>query len=206
MTIINTENPILIDLPLPIETDRLIIREPRAGDGQALYEAKMETWELLSTWMPWARDKGTPQQDEIVCREAQIKFLQRTDLMMFAFDKETGALVGGTGLHRFDWHKRHIEIGYWVAQSMQGKGYATEMTKALICYAAKVCDANKIIISHGEGNAASRRVIEKSGFIFEYTAKNDYSKPDGSFIDHHYYRLWNADHLKDFNVTWGGQK
>ena len=29
---INTDHPILIDLPMPIETDRLIIREPRFGE------------------------------------------------------------------------------------------------------------------------------------------------------------------------------
>jgi len=43
MTKLNIESPILIDLPMPIETDRLIIREPRAGDGHELHAGKIET-------------------------------------------------------------------------------------------------------------------------------------------------------------------
>ena len=206
MTAMNTKNPIMIDLPMPIETDRLIIREPRLGDGAALHEAKMETWDLLSAWMPWAKDKGAVEDDELVMREAHVKFLQRTDLMMMAFEKATGNFVGGTGLHRFDWNTRIVEIGYWYRQSAHGKGYATESTKALIRYAFDVVSANKVVICHASGNDASRRVIEKCGFDFEYTSKKDAQLPNGDFSDHDFYSLFNADHLSDFNVRWGGMR
>lgn len=102
MTTINIQTPILIDLPMPIETDRMILREPRFGDGAALHEAKMETWDMLHRWMPWAKEKSTVLEDEKVMREAHVNFLQRTDLMMVATEKETGRFLGGTGLHRFD--------------------------------------------------------------------------------------------------------
>lgn len=36
-------NKILIDVPMPITTDRLLMRPPMAGDGQALFEAKFDT-------------------------------------------------------------------------------------------------------------------------------------------------------------------
>jgi RimJ/RimL family protein N-acetyltransferase len=203
MTKLNFEKPILIDLPLPIETERLIIREPRAGDGQALYEAKMETWDSLHKWMPWAKEKNSVEDDEIVVREAYAKFIRREDLMMFAFEKVSGVFVGGTGLHRFDWDTRVIEIGYWYRQSAQGKGYATESTKALIRYAFDVLQANKVVICYADGNENSKRVIEKAGFEFEYTQRKEKILPSGELVDHHWFGLFNADHLHDFNVKWG---
>jgi RimJ/RimL family protein N-acetyltransferase len=201
--IINTENPIMMDLPMPIKTDRLIICEPRFGDGATIYEAKIETWDMLTQWMPWAKGTPTVEDDEKVMREAHVKFLNRTDLMMLAFEKETGMFVGGTGLHRFDWDTRIIEIGYWYRKSVHGKGYATEGTKALIRYAFDVLDANKVIVMHAEGNEASKRVIEKCGLEFEFKSIKDIRLPNGKFADHYNYSLFNADHLCDFNVKWG---
>ena len=203
MTDFNTKNPILIDIPMPIETNRLIIREPRFGDGRAIHEAKEESFELINKWMDWAKTRSTPEQDEIVAREAHIRFLQKIDLTLYAYDKQSGDFIGGTGLHRFDWEHRIIEIGYWVRSSATGKGYATESTKALIKYAFGALDAKKVIIVHSEGNEASRRVIQKAGFKFEYTVHNEDLLPDGTITDKHWYSLYNANHLNDFNVKWG---
>jgi len=203
MTDINFENPILIDLPMPIETDRLIIREPRFGDGVSINEAKLESWDSISKWMNWAKIIPTIAEDEIVAREAHVRFLQKSDLTLYSYNKATGEFIGGTGLHRFDWKHRIIEIGYWIRSSVNDQGFATESTKALIKYAFEVLHAKKVIIVVSEGNDASRRVIEKSGFKFEYTVHDEDLLPDGTVTDKHWYCLYNADHLKDFNVVWG---
>ena len=203
---INTDHPILIDVPMPIETDRLIIREPRFGDGAAIFEAKEESFAEINQWMDWAKQRSTVEEDEIVARESYIRFLEKKDLTLYAFEKASGRFLGGTGLHRFDWEHRIIEIGFWYRTSSTGQGYATEGTKALIRYAFDVLDAKKVIIVHSEGNEASRRVIQKSGFEFEYTVHNEDILPDGSITNKHWYALYNADHLRDFNVRWGAPK
>jgi len=198
----NFEKPILIDLPMPIETDRLRLCIPRAGNGADIYPAKVETWDMLNKWMPWATDEPNLEDDEMVARQLQIDFLSRKDLTMFVFEKDTGQFVGGTGLHRFDWKTRLIEIGYWYRKSAQGKGYATESTKALIKYAFDVLQANKVIIAHACANEASKRVIQKCGFEHEYRVQKDYYTPRGEIFDHDFYCLWNADHLNDIPVKW----
>ena len=206
MTDFNIQRPILIDLPLPIETDRLILRNPQAGDGAALFEAKAETWDMLHQWMPWAKEPASLDDDEAVMREAHAKFIQRTDLMMVVFEKDTGRFIGGSGLHRFDWEARVIEIGYWYRKSVHGKGYATEGTKALIRYAFDVLQANKVVIDFADGNENSRRVVERCGLQFEYTDVKGEILPNGAIVDRHRYTCFNADHLRDFNVRWGGRK
>ena len=103
--------PILKDFPDSFETNRLLIRSPMAGDGPELYAAVRESFDELQVWMPWPEKLKTVADSEESARQAQVKFLERSDLMLFLFSKETGALVGSSGLHRIDWRVPKFEIG-----------------------------------------------------------------------------------------------
>ena len=48
-----TSSPILIDIPMPIRTPRLVIRNILPGDGEQVQAAKNETWDILKKWMPF---------------------------------------------------------------------------------------------------------------------------------------------------------
>ncbi len=198
------KNPILITLPMPIETDRLILRPPVLGDGVALHEAVEETWADLNRWMIWAQKKLTADECEANIRAAHADFILRKDMRIHGFEKDTGRLVVSSGVHRFDWAIRRFEIGYWVRQSAQGKGYATECGAALTRYAFEVMGARHVTIEHADGNDASRRVIEKLGFVKEGVLKG--KLPDhvnGGVYDSHVYSVSNAGHLHSVNAQWG---
>lgn len=201
----NINKNILIDVPTPIIMDRLVLRPPMAGDGKALHDAKEETFEQLSQWMPWAKECGSIEESEIICREAHAKFIAREDMMMFAFDKETNKFIGSSGMHRFNWNVRRFEIGYWVRTSEQGQGYATEIANALTRYAFGALQARAVMIGHAEGNEKSKRVIEKLGFEFEGTLKFSEELPSGDIVDGHIYSRINIDGLPDLNITWGNE-
>ncbi len=196
-------DPLLIDVPMPIVTPRLILRPPQAGDGALVHEAKLETWEQLNKWMVWAKEKPALEEDEALCRKAQAQFILREDMMLFGFCRETGRFITGTGLHRFDWKTRVFEIGYWVRRSAQGKGYASESTNALIRYAFGALNANKVKICHDANNDESRRVIEKLGLEKEGVFKNESQLNDGALYDRHWYGRLNAEGLPPLDVSWG---
>lgn len=201
----NEENKkhVLIDVPMPIVTPRLILRPWQAGDGAVLTDAKAETWEALCRWMLWTNGGQDAQRDEIHARERQAAFILRTDMSLIGFEKDTGLAVIWTGLHQPDWEKRHFSTGYWVRQSAQGKGYATESTNALLRYAFNALAAQRVEICHAEGNDASRRVIEKLGFVKEGVLVKAHQLPDGSMVDEHAYARLDANGLSPLSVTWG---
>ena len=203
MTDKNQTNPILIDIPMPIETPRLVLRGVRAGDGEVLYKSKLASRTELQRWMPWAKEIGSEEDTEIVIRENEAKFLTREDLMIVGFSKETGEHIISTGLHRIDWTLRIFEIGFWVSTPYTKKGYASESTNALIRYAFEALSASKVIICHSGGNDASRRVIEKLGFEKEGVFKKDDHLPDGTITDKHWYARFNTDGLPDLDARWG---
>lgn len=197
-----TKTQILINVPVPIETDRIILRNAQAGDGQAVWDAKAETFDQLQQWMPWAKELGTVEETEIVCREAHAKFIRRDDLMMLAFERASGKFIGGIGLHRFDWAVRRFEIGYWVRTSLQGNSYATEIANTLTRFAFGALDARAVMIGHAAGNERSRAVIQKLGFDYEGTEKNGTLTGKGSVFDALHYSRTNTKNLPDINIRW----
>lgn len=197
-------DPVLIDVPMPIRTPRLILRPVQPGDGAEAHEAKEETWDMLAKWMPWAtEDQRGADLTESHIRKAYAKFIMREDIMIVGEEREGGRPVIWTGLHRFDWQARHFEIGYWVRKTAQGKGYATESTNALIRYAFNALRARRVEINHAAGNAASAAVIRKLGFVQEGILRQEMKLPDGTFDDRVTYARLDAAGLPDLDVSWG---
>ena len=203
MSTIESKNPILIDIPMPIETPRLILRNVLLGDGKAMFEAKRESFKELNKWMAWAKELGTQEGYEIVARENHAQFILRKDIMIVGFEKSSGKFITGTGLHRMDWERGYFEIGYYVRTSEAGKGFAAESTNALIRYAFGALGAKKVGICHVDGNHASAKVIEKLGFKKTGYLADDGELNDGTRIGHHWYARYNTDNLPDLTVKWG---
>ena len=198
-------DPKLIDVPMPIETDRLIIRPYVDEDASALCSGIDKTWDALHYWMPWAKDRAeetNPENKLKLIRQKTADFATRADFMLGAFAQDDGRFIAGTGLHRMDWAARSFEIGYWVRQGEQGKGYATELTNALIRYAIAVFHAVRVEINHADGNDASRKVIEKLGFEKECVRRHATALPDGRIVDSHQYIRFNIDGLPPLKVRW----
>lgn len=196
--------PILLDLPFPILTPRLVIRPPAAGDGAALHEAEAESIANLRPWMPWARVDLSVEQAESSSREAQLRFLSREDLRLYLVDRLTGQFIGGSGLHRIDWERRLFEIGYWVRDSRAGRGYVTEAVNAIARYAFAQLEARRVSIHCNASNLKSRAVAERLGFPLEGVHLNDdrMALPEIACRDHSIYARTSPDGLPPLDVSW----
>ena len=72
-------DPLLLEVPERIETERLILRCPRPGDGPTVNEAERETLQELKPWMPWAQTAKSLDESESYCRRMQARYLLRED-------------------------------------------------------------------------------------------------------------------------------
>lgn len=198
-----TEKLVLIDVPMPIVTPRLILRPVMPGDGRDIHTAIGETWDDLHRWMIWARERESMETTEANARRAYARFILREELRMVATDRESGGMVVFTGFHGFDPDVRRISLGYWTRKAFQGRGLATEATIALAHYAFRVLDARSVAIEHAAGNEASRRVIVRAGFTHEGTMKSDCALPDGRVVDRLYYSHADASTVPPLDISWG---
>jgi RimJ/RimL family protein N-acetyltransferase len=176
-------DPVLLELPTTIETARLRLRPPGAGDGTVLFEAITESLPELRRFLaslPWVATEQSAASSEVYCRNAHANFIARKDLPFLVFEKATGQLVGATGLHRIDWATPKAEIGYWGRSACAGRGFVSESVQALTAYAFNHLQAVRIELITDADNLASRRVAERSQFMLEGILRHERRAPDGS--------------------------
>ncbi|HEX8523939.1 MAG TPA: GNAT family N-acetyltransferase [Tepidisphaeraceae bacterium] len=160
-------NPLLLDIPFELETERLRLRVPRAGDGKMLAESVRESLAELKVWMPWATDDYGETQAEEWVRRAAANFLTREQLQFLILLKESQTHIGTFGAFRFEWSIMRCEIGYWLRTPYTGKGYMTEAVNGLVQFCEKALAARRIEIRCDDGNGPSGRVAERCGFALE---------------------------------------
>ncbi|MCV2369950.1 GNAT family N-acetyltransferase [Roseateles oligotrophus] len=174
-------DPILIEVPETIETERLLLAAPRPGIGPAMAVAIAESLGALSPWMPWAQQAPSFEDSEAVARRLCADFIARRDLTYQIYDRaaEGRRLLGGTGLHRLDWEVRRFEIGYWIRSSAQGHGFVSEAVMALTRMAFEQLQARRVEIRMDDVNLRSRAVAERCGFELEGILRRDSLTPAG---------------------------
>ena len=160
-------------LPEQLQSERLLIRVARPGDGPMLSDAIADSHAELAPWLGWVTPPPSPDEAEARCVAAHERFLRNEDLMAFFLAKETGELVGGSGLHKADWTLRQFEVGYWGRARFAGSGLMTEGVRALARHAIEVLGANRVFLTTDERNERSRRLAERAGFEFEGTLRRD---------------------------------
>jgi RimJ/RimL family protein N-acetyltransferase len=176
-------DPLLLDLPTSIATERLVLRPPEAGDGLHLLPALTESLPQLRRFLaslPWVAAEQTPESVERWCRNAQANFLARKDLPFLIFERAGGDLLGACGLHRTEWETPKTEVGYWIRSSRAGQGFVTEAVDALCGYAFAHLAAVRVELIVDEENIASRRVADRCRFRLEGTLRSERRAPDGT--------------------------
>jgi RimJ/RimL family protein N-acetyltransferase len=176
-------DPLLLDIPEEIQTERMVIRIARPGEGAAVNDAIRESIAELQSWMPWAKTCPTPEETEAHARKAHARFHTREDLTYRGWLKDGGAFVVATGLHRLEWDVPRFEIGYWVRTSLTGKGYCCEAVHALSRLAFETLGAQRVEIRCDTQNQRSWRVAERCGFELEGILRCDSRGCDGSVRD-----------------------
>ena len=134
----------------------------------------------LAPWMPWTMEHGTVDESEASARRARVHFLERTELRMHLFLRESGTLVGSSGLHRIDWSVPKFEIGYWCRTPFVGWGYTTEAVRGIAAFAFDALNAKRVEIRCDPLNRPSARVAERAGFRPEGELRNDTVGTDGA--------------------------
>ena len=100
-----------------------------------------------------------------------------------------GKAIGSIGVFRQgNIHRHTAELGYCIAEEYWGKGIMTEAVKQICKYVFEKSDIIRIYAEPFAYNTASCRVLEKAGFQYEGTLRNNAIK-NGKVIDMKMYSL-----------------
>lgn len=144
-----------------VKTDRFNISLIRLEDVSLVFETmnSKKTAEIIS-FLKWPI---TLDQAISWCERAVNGLRTQTDFLFLVRNRTDSSPVGCICLLRKE-EPDVMEVGYWVTESWQGKGCATEMLKAMIKVAFEVCGVTKVVATAAIGNPASLRVLENQGF------------------------------------------
>jgi RimJ/RimL family protein N-acetyltransferase len=163
--------------PYRIETERLVVRAYGPDDAEALQTTCARCREHLLTYMPWAKlEPQTLDQKVELTLHFRARFDAREDFVLGIFDRATGRLVGGTGLHpRVG--AGAIEIGYWITPENEGRGLITEAVRALIAVAFLAMGLDMVVVRLAPTNERSERIPVKLGFRREGLLRRGFRDP-----------------------------
>lgn len=84
-------------------------------------------------------------------------------------------LLGTISLRRYV-RDRRAELGYWLAASMWGNGFASEAARAVVDFGFGELGLARVYAQVLAGNHASLRVLEKLGMVSEGTKRQHVNK------------------------------
>lgn len=156
------------------ETEHLVVRKLKDVDAQPMYENHLD--DEVRKWFP---NECYADQEEAL--DAIRFFVDCVDNGHLPFVlgvelKETGELIGDTGISEVEGNPDEAEIGYCIGQKYRGRGYATELLNAISGFVASRFGIRDIYGRVVHGNQASVKVLEKNGYQFvkeEFGAEDD---------------------------------
>lgn len=81
-------------------------------------------------------------------------------------NRSSGEILGSCGFALLE-NSNEVDLGYLLRRDAWGKGFATEAVRACMHYGFRNLGFREIIAMTGLENMASRRVLEKAGFIVQ---------------------------------------
>ena len=131
-------------------------------------------------WLPFVQDTETQEDTEAFIQSITSKSgKERDDVFVIWYDNCFAGLIGYKDTDRIN---LKTEIGYWLIESMTGKGIALLSTRTLIDYAFSNLGINRIVIRCGVGNDKSSAIPERLGFQLEGIEREG-EKHQKKFID-----------------------
>ncbi len=94
----------------------------------------------------------------------------------FAIVEDDGSFLGLALAFGIDREGRELELGYTVTPAARGRGAATWAVRALTEWAVRELDPLRIQLQISADNAASKRVAERAGYVYEGTLRSVHFK------------------------------
>ena len=138
-----------------LRTERLFLRPAWPEDAPDLARAiGQEAVVRMLSRVPWPYGEEDAHSWIAAPRDPYLPNL------LITLPAEDGRIVGCVGLHE---DGGQIEVGYWIAPTHWGRGYATEALTGLLAL-ARLAGHRRIVSRHAADNPASGRVPRKAGF------------------------------------------
>ncbi|WCR11656.1 GNAT family N-acetyltransferase [Paracoccus stylophorae] len=179
--------------PVRLETERIVLRLPAHSDFNAWTALRVESRDFLTPWEPvWSPDHLSRKSFTNRVYWAARASRGGTALPLFLLRRD-GVLLGAITLDNIRRGPAQSgTIGYWIGKPFIRQGFMREAIGALVHHAFSTLDLSRIEAACLPENAASRGVLERSGFKYEGVAQS-YLQINGRWRNHVLYANLRSD-------------
>ena len=170
-----------------LESERLRYRAPEPEDLERLYawENDSSLWHTCNTLAPLSRyalKKYIADSHRSIHESGQLRLMVEL--------KEDRIVIGNIDLYNFDAHLRKAEVGVFVEQRFQNKGYAKEALTQMKAYAFDFLHLHQLYAYVAVENKACLSLFKNCGFRCSGTLQ-DWTFATEGFTDVHFLQCIN---------------
>lgn len=174
-------------MPFQIHTARLLLRRFRASDFESFLAYRNDP--QVARYQGWSVPYG--EQDARHFVESMQAFEQPEvgEHMQIAIEhRASQAMIGDVMCHIHSSDPRQATIGFTLAPSWWGQGYALEAVRALLDYLFFTRNMHRVAADCDVDNTASWQLLERAGFRREAHFVESFLQ-DGRYSSEYHYGL-----------------
>ncbi|HEY3294102.1 MAG TPA: GNAT family N-acetyltransferase [bacterium] len=151
-------------MPLPLETERLIIRSFTPDDAEAMFKVlgDAETMRFFLIWLAKSVENARGFIGWVTGMERDFGYS-----FWAVVEKTSGEVIGDCGLAPLEGEGPEVELGCDLRKDKWNQGYATEAGIACLEYGFRELKLDRIVAVTNPQNFAAQRALEKLGFTEE---------------------------------------
>lgn len=162
-----------------LHTERLHLRKMKISDSSSLF--KIWSDPDVTKFMNVCCFTNENQAKEMINLLDDLS-RDRKAIRFSIIKKGSNEIIGSCGYNALDFENGKAEIGYDIAKSFWGRGYATESIFSLLEHGFSILKLNRIEAKVDPRNVNSMKLLQKLNFTFEGTLRQ-YERVNGKFND-----------------------
>jgi ribosomal-protein-alanine N-acetyltransferase len=157
-----------------LQTERLVLRAAAPADVDAMFRIMSDPQVVRYFGTP---PMQTPEQAAERIARLEESFAEQSGIRWAITRRGSDELIGTCGFWRLLKPHFRAEIGYELAPETWGQGIMAEAVGAALAFGFTTMGLHSVEANIHPDNAASRRVLEKLGFVQEGYFRESYYEP-----------------------------
>ncbi|MDP3941650.1 MAG: GNAT family N-acetyltransferase [bacterium] len=155
-------------------------------DTEPVFKLVMKNRMYLRNWLNWVDQNNAIDQTEKFVRKSLQQHTDHTGMTYTIWTNNI--MIGVISFNWIDGLNKKAQIGYWIDEEFQGKGFTTTACRVLVRFGFETLQLHRMELIIASGNDKSSAVAKRIGFQKEATLTQAEWLND-HFTDQEIYRL-----------------